>query len=259
MKDNTSMSKIIKIYGERNTNTNYFEKILTLNLVAEQLPGKAPRRIRSIQKLLLGKEWLRDWYFKNSYADNLGWKHMQVLAADELEEYAVLRRKVIFITITKNPYSWLLSLHRRPYIQQYKSRKKKLAFEEFINTPWQTTARENTDPVIINPVTLWNIKNSSYLPLQKYNGLNLTTEGILKDPEAVINRISNKFGIDKKSQKFINYDKSTKDETKNFLYYQNYYLEEKWREDISSEAISIINKYLDRDLMDHFGYELLTD
>ena len=54
------MSRLIKIYGERNTNTNYLEKLIHLNLDAQQLPGVAPRYVKTIQKILPGKEWLRD-------------------------------------------------------------------------------------------------------------------------------------------------------------------------------------------------------
>ena len=41
------------------------------------------------------------------------------------------------------------------------------------------------------------------------------------------------------------------------LHYRDYYLNERWREELSSEAIDLINTTLDRELMDYFGYELL--
>ena len=50
------MSRRIKIYGERNTNTNYLEQLIRLNLDAEQIPGVVPTYLKTIQKILPGKE-----------------------------------------------------------------------------------------------------------------------------------------------------------------------------------------------------------
>ncbi len=50
---------------------------------------------------------------------------------------------------------------------------------------------------------------------------------------------------------------STKDKSNNFAYYQDYYLNERWRDNLSEEAISIINEAVDKNLMNHFGYEVL--
>ena len=38
---------------------------------------------------------------------------------------------------------------------------------------------------------------------------------------------------------------------------REYYLSEKWRRNLSGEAISIINESVDRNLMNHFGYDVL--
>ena len=229
------MRKLIKIYGERNTSTNYFSKLIHLN----KLPGN---------------ELVRDLYFLLSYKRNLGWKHTRVKSAYELKKYGILKNAICFVSITKNPYSWLISLYRRPYCQYYSEKPK---FETFLCTPWKTVGRDNCNKMLKNPIELWNIKNSSYLQLADLNGLNITTESILKNPNLVINKISNHFSIDRLTDKFVNHKKSTKDKNKNFTYYRDFYLNEKWRDNLSTEAISIINETVDKNLMNHFGYEVL--
>jgi len=66
------------------------------------------------------------------------------------------------------------------------------------------------------------------------------------------------FSIDKLCDEFINYERSTKDQSKDSNYYRDYYLNEKGRREISSEAMSIINDSVDKELMSHFGYKVLS-
>ncbi|GMR15398.1 MAG: hypothetical protein BMS9Abin30_1026 [Gammaproteobacteria bacterium] len=249
------MSRLIKIYGERNTNTNYLEKLIHLNLDAKQLPGVAPRYVKTIQKILPGKEWLRDLFFSVTRHRNLGWKHTCVMSASELRHYGVHKRDICFVSITKNPYSWLLSLYRKPYSHQYSGGGPD--FETFLQTPWKTVARDNCENLLASPIALWNMKNAAYLRLGIFDGLNIMTESTFQNPESVIEKISHHFSIDRLSDNFLNYEKSTKDESKNFAYYRDYYVNERWREDLSARATSIIGKAVDRNLMRHFGYKVL--
>lgn len=249
------MSNLIKIYGERNTNTRYIETLIQLNLDVVQLSGVVPAYIKTAQKVLPGKNWLRDLYFSLSYEHILGWKHTRVKSSRELKSHDSFQRNICFVSVTKNPYSWLLSLHRKPYNHQYT--KNKPDFETFLQTTWKTDSRDNCEKLLENPITLWNVKNASYLQLADLNGLNITTEKTVQDPESVIDTISNHFSIKKRGNRFINHEKSTKDQSKDFSYYQDYYLNERWRDEISENAIAIINKTVDKTLMKKFGYEVL--
>lgn len=118
-------------------------------------------------------------------------------------------------------------------------------------------ARDNCGELLESPVALWNIKNTSYLQLADLNGLNLTTESTVQEPAAVIEKISGHFSIDKRSDLFINHEKFTKDGSKDFAWYQDYYSNERWRDKLSVEAISIISAAVDKNLMSHFRYEVL--
>ncbi len=241
--------KLIKIYGERNTNTNYISKLIDLNLDVEEIPGTVPPGVMWLQKILPGNEIIRDLYFSLTAKKNLGWKHSLVIP-----ELFVDKKNCAFVTITKNPYSWLLSLYKRPYHQYYSDNN---SFEDFLKCSWRTVYRENTKRILFSPIELWNIKNRSYLFLDSEKTMNITTESLFSDPARVIENISDKFSIRKKSDIFVNYDRSTKEENKDSSYYRDFYLTEKWRDDLSSEAIHIINQSVDKKLMSHFGYRLL--
>ncbi|MEC8650588.1 MAG: hypothetical protein VXX82_06625 [Verrucomicrobiota bacterium] len=248
------MSKLIKVYGERNTNTNYVSKLLELNLNVNEVPGTVPISIRRIFDRVHYSEWIRDFYFRLSFATNLGWKHSLVKPWSEIEQYRITKSNLFFLTITKNPYSWLLSLYRNPYHQYYS---KKPSFETFVGSPWKTVRRDNIRKVLSSPVELWNMKNKSYLQLDSRRALNITTESIFEDPQKCIKKISKKFSIEAKSEHFIEYARSTKEVTKDSNYYRDFYLSERWRHDLSDEAIEAINKSVDQDLMAHFGYRVL--
>lgn len=248
--------KLVKIYGERNTNTNYLGELISLNLDIAEIPGVVPKTMRRIQTHLPAKNGLRDIYFQLSYGRNLGWKHAKVENPQRIRKCPLVRNNdVCFITLTKNPYSWLLSLFRRPYHQYYKT---KPDFETFLEMEWNTVRRENISHKIANPVELWNIKNRAYLPLRELNALNLTTESIFNDAASVIRQISTTFSINYRTSNFVNFDESTKYESKDSEYYRDFYTNERWRSELSGSAIAIINRHLDKDVMEHFGYEYLN-
>ena len=247
--------KYVKIYGERNTNTNYLRQLVRLNLEVAELPGVIPKRMQKIQARLPAKNLLRDIYFWCTFHRNLGWKHSQAPASSQLAKMRVVKKhEVVFLTITKNPYSWLLSLYKRPYHQYYRE---KPTFEEFLRIPWTTVYRERVRQEVANPIELWNLKNQSYLQLGSLQAVNLSAESILEDPEAIITDLAQNFSIPRSTDSFVNFEESTKYESRDSSYYRDFYLQERWRSDLSSEAIAIINDQLSADLMQHFGYEFL--
>ncbi len=249
------MKKMIKIYGERNTNTNYLRRLIELNLDARQIQGVAPQNIMRLQRIFPGQERVKDLYFLFTYKNNLGWKHSYIKEPRIIKRCRLDLDNLNFITITKNPYSWLLSLHRNSYHQYYKE---KPGFEEFLKTPWKTVGRENYKN-LMSPVELWNIKNSSYFKLSSFNCINITTESLFSSPESIINEINTTFSIKKLSSEFINFEKSTKNSKKDSAYYQDYYLKERWRNNLTKNSIAIINEKVDKSLMHKFGYNVLSE
>ena len=247
---------LIKIYGERNTGTNYLSELIRLNFSVRELRGYVPWPVMGLQLILPGREAVRDAWFSTTFGRNLGWKHMRVKPVEELKQYTISARRLHFVTITKNPYSWLLSMHRRPYHQYYGA---PLSFEAFLTTRWQTTDRDETGGAVDNPIQLWNLKNGSYRQLEQgFPALNLRYEDVLNEPDRTLKVIEREFQLQRRSDELRNFDQSTKESGRDSDYYRDYYLNERWREKLSPEAIRIINEHLDHKLMQMFGYALLS-
>jgi len=241
---------MIKIYGERNTNTNYLEKLIELNLEVSQLRGVVPMGIAKLQKQYSHKEFIKDLYFFATIKKNFGWKHQKLP-----KEFP--NQDIKFITITKNPYAWLLSLYKKPYHQKYKVFPK--TFEEFLLTPWKTLGRDKINQkVLASPVELWNIKNRSYMEFHSKYLIHLKSEDIFDNPRKIIENISTQFNIATKKSFFQNYIKSTKGASLVYEDYREYYLQEHWKESLSLSAINIINDKIDMTLMEYYDYDLLS-
>jgi len=242
----------IKLYGERNTGTNYLEHLIKRNIHVTILRGGAHRLVQFVSPWL---EWPRDLYFYFTARNNLGWKHAVAVSVQQLQAWQATEM-LYFVTITKNPYSWLLSMHRRPY--HFYRKKKTGTFENFLQTPWRAVGRENYTGEFETPIDLWNLKNRSYLNLNRYAHVyNLRYEDLLASPEITLQRISDWIGISFKQEKFINIQASTKGDHVDFAYYQDYYLNEHWRDKLSPEAIDSINDRLDKQVVEKFEYVIL--
>ena len=249
------MSKVkIKLYGERNTGTRYLERLLRLNLDAELLRGSVPIRL---QRLFRYNEDLRDLFFWLTYRRNLGWKHAMAPDPGTAARARGGCESLVFVTLTKNPYSWLLSLYRRPYHFGGELS----SFAEFLVSPWSTVRRERAGDGFRSPVDMWNQKNRAYLRLYELGRVdNLRYEDLLADPEGTISRLCSRFSIERKSPRFLNVTESTKDRhRKDHDYYRRYYLEEQWRSELDREHLGIINRSLDVELLRAFGYEKIDD
>lgn len=249
------MPDFIKIYGERNTGTKYLNRLIQLNIDVRAVSGVVPRPISRLQNRLPGDHWVKDLYFRLTFAQNLGWKHSTPLSPEALRSHPLVARGIAFVTLTKNPYAWLLSLHRRPYARRHG---RESTFEEFLESPWMTPHRENAERRLPNPIELWNRKNTAYLGLRELGGLNVTSEDLLRDPAEAMRRIREHFGLRAKSDGFANYEESTKEAGKDNEYYRDYYLNERWRSELSEAAVRIVDGHVDHALMEQFGYAVLS-
>jgi hypothetical protein len=241
--------KYLKVLGERNCGTNYLEQLWTTNFKIQILTGVPHRRV-PFKRF----EWTLDLFFFLSYGYNLGWKHAMAPSVKMIKNNKKFG-EIGFISIVKNPYSFLLSLYKRPY--QFIGNPSN-SFNEFLISPWKTTRREHWPRGYFNnPIELWNQKNRSYLQLTKELPdlfLILKYEDLLQDPEVALGRIATKFRLSMDG--FNNVKASTKnDEGKSFHSYQEYYLSEKWKEDLDAESLELINKNLDMVVLNSLGYE----
>lgn len=258
------MTKInkVKIFGERNTGTNYLYRLIDINFNVKLLRGTAPHLIYSFFKRLKEmhiidefsefEEYLIDRYFDIKKTTNLGWKH--ALISDTFRKFLkTYEEDTLFLTLTKNPYAWLLSMYRKPYhyLRNVKS------FQHFLSKTYTCVDRENARN-FENPVIMWNEKNRSYLNLQKLkNAKSLRFEDLLRNPIMEVNEIAQRFNIKLLKEDVENFENSTKDKKKSFNFYQEYYLKEKWKEELTKQDIRTINRHLDKNIMKKFNYKMI--
>lgn len=240
------MWRAIKVYGERNTGTNYLEQLLELNVDLPRLPGVVPSFVARLDR---GAEASRDAWFRLTRRWNLGWKHQ---AAPTPAQRASWRcGGVLFVTLTKNPYSWALSMHRRPYHRGGTVPD----LLTFLRTPWPALGRDNVGDALPTPIDLWNVKNASYLALAgEAATVNLTYEDLLRDPQVVIDRLVEVYGLPRRHPSFVNVERSTKQGGGDFEGYRAYYLQERWREKLGREHVEAVDARLDAALARRFGY-----
>jgi hypothetical protein len=238
----------IKIFGERNCGTNYLQGMVSRNFEVDILPGKVNPKFRRLKEL----EWVRFLYFNFTFNHYFGWKHAQI---DSMRISANPKSKdTLFLVITKNPYSFLLSLYKKPY--HYKEIKSD--FETFLKTPWETVGFELGPANYANPIELWNAKCNSYLEF-KSSGLNVEVikyEDLVSGPDVVFDRLYYTYGLVKTENYFSNITKSMKgDKQKDFNFYKDYYLQQQWKDKLKSREIEIINRSLNHEVLNRLDYQ----
>ncbi|MBN2174563.1 MAG: hypothetical protein JW731_10550 [Bacteroidales bacterium] len=209
--------KFIKIFGTVNSGTVYLEWLIRKNL---------------------------DIQILNTY--DLGWKHRIAPSKEELTDETI--ENVIYVCLTKNPYSWILSMHKRPY--QHEALKK-LGFFDFIKFSYGDYR---------NPIIMWNQKNNSYVQLADYvkHHILVSYEDVLYDPKKFLDEFADKFHLRKPPfYKNINNLLTNSHGLKQKHFHKDYYLEEKWKSKLNPEHIEYINQFLDKQLMQKLNYSIL--
>lgn len=257
----------LKIYGERNTGTNYLEQLVRDHLDCRVHPGNLPRRMEQVTTVL--SRWTghhpllqrpieanRNFWFRRLHHHTLGWKHAEVpVLPPGVDTYPVGTR---FVALVKNPYPWLLSLWRRPYQGRHHSFWAPVTFDEFLRSPWPAIGRENSEGLFPNPMAIWVTKVASYQRLHDHGPTaEVRYEDLLADPEAELRRIGRDLSLAPTFDRLRNVDRSTKKDGKSFDDYRHYYLGERWRAELTADQITFINEHLDADLVTRWGYELL--
>ena len=244
------MTPALKVYGERNSGTRYLERLVAANLRVRLLRGEAPRFVTWLGP---DSEAMRDRYFRLTVRRNLGWKHRLPPDAAELAGPGSSGRTARFLTLVKNPYSWVLSMLRRPY----SAARSYASLEELVTSPWHTVGRECAPAQFPDAVAMWNAKAAANLALPAGRTANLRYEDLIADPEARIDALARDLGLERRSEKFWNEQSSTKGSAQTFDDYRSYYLEGRWRGKLSDGEVGLISARLDPAVMSAYGYEIL--
>ena len=169
----------VKVFGERNTGTNFLNKLLSVNTNLQVLSSgnnslpRAKLQVIDQSAVSLGhttdqlssqvRQFLLERFIDEQrrleYPDNYGWKHARVVLSDlEMSPY---KNSTLFIFLIRNPWRFVSALYRRPYNLfpiSYSN------LSSFVDSPFLANERDRMPNLLINnPVELWNEKVKSYL------------------------------------------------------------------------------------------------
>lgn len=255
-----------KIYGERNTGTNVLSVMLKTGQPFKLMPGTVAevgaQHLAFIDaqvsnsdlphsEAIFFKEALIDQFF-HERPEILGWKHREI----RFEDISKANREndTVLVVTVKDPYSWALSLFRNPYHRlscgPYDS------LQEFVSRPWISVRREGGPPIYDNICEIWNAKVRSYQEVaQRIPTLFVRFEDLLRSPGDALKGLEGWFpSMDSNSIKLP--EASTKDRAKKAADYQDYYLNERWLEELDPHVTGFISNALDKDLVEAFGYRI---
>lgn len=237
----------IKVFGERNTGTNVIIRMLSVHLRVKSLRGDPPWWW---EKRLGTSDLSTRVYFSLTGWSNHGWKH--AAPGQRLQ-----KSRCVFIALFKNPYAWLLSLHKRPY-HNWEARN--LSFPDFLNSPWPLTVFEGLPRGRYLPVHLWNEKNRAYLKLTEASdrGLAITYEDVLRNPHEFVRKVADLAGVTCPGDVRLP-DSGVKSADRGVTVrdYRRHYLGEQWRTELTANDVENINKEIDLELVKTLGYSLI--
>ncbi len=259
---------LVKVFGERNTGTRALLQMLRRSgEVTLRMAGAGPeveqRRREDLEARISGQftgAWRK--LYMDALRDNLrhrtdplvAWKHA---APEWHESFADERANVIFMV--RNPYSWVLSMVRRPY---HIAGRRPAGLEELLARPWLTQRRDNTDILLSDVMALWHAKLDAYRCFcgqAKAGGVNTTIlnfEAFVADPVASTRAALLKCGIP--SENLHPARRNTKDSGQHLSDIQDYYAREGWRADLNDRSVEMINARMDWTLAAEFGYSRLS-
>lgn len=243
--------KYIQIYGERNSGTNYLSNLLQANVLN-----------------------------KLDFSNCCGWKHGFV-------NWRLIRKQnqkdILFLFITKDPYSWLVSMNRKPH---HAPQLYNMEFSEFLSQEWacykgddyhlravdldRRPLRDEEEMLhernpssgarIENVIKLRNLKNRSFLSVAeecdnfehiRYEDLLLRRDDILRDL-----RDKYSFKLVEESRDVSGYYGLNPSVKFNKL---NYYLSQDYLNLFSDSDLDFVNSQLNWDLEMILGYNKIQE
>lgn len=201
--------KAIKQYGLQRSGTNYSRFLLT------------------------------NHYHVDVWDNRGGWKH---------GFYRDVNYKVDVLVTVKNPYDWIISLHK------YSNHPKDLS--EYIRGSYNFEGMQGD-----NPMAYWNTMNKHWynLEIPGYQKMIVRYEDLLKYPEDVTDGIAKQLGFSRNKEPYYIPEKTIEPnslENTDRPFDKDYYLKKGYLEQFSSADIEYINSELDEELMKKLGYKL---
>ncbi len=258
----------IKVFGERNTGTRAVIRMIDAadGVSGAGHPGVRRRDLAPFRELgaKLSEEMTGPWRrvyreaVRDTQDDALGvvgaWKHAAPRFGQDFVDYGV---QVLFMV--RNPYSWALSLHRRPY-HFLGPRQDDLA--TFLAQPWLTMGRDRVDRILPSPMSLWSAKLEAYGRFErdaKAAGVATATlrfEDLVADPAAHLSTALS--GLTGTTIEAAPLEEPTKQGGLDAEARRDYYAREVWREKLTRPVVEIMNRWIDWDIASNLGYVRLS-
>lgn len=255
-------SRIVKIFGERNTGTRALAALVRqVPGVRQRLvpapPGEGDAAVRAAIDEQLKGHWRR--LYLHALRDDLAasrcrddpWKH----AVPRLTP-AMIGAGVSTLLMVRDPYSWLVGLARRPY---HMKGPRADTLEAFVRRPWMTERREGMSAVVASPMTLWTVKAAATLAFGRaaeaeslaHNVVRF--EDFVQAPAAVSREALAALGIE--APALSAEGENTKQGEAALDVLQTYYAEERWTSRLTRGTVAAVNALIDWEVASALGYE----
>ena len=234
-----------KIYGERNSGTNFLEKLIDENFEIKERPKASllqkklfreqrllyqrfAKSLKSTEKnknsrnlsLHIVKQRMLDIERSIKFNQEMGWKHTKV----DYEKISSVPNfeKTFIIFLIRNPWNFALSLYKKPYNLIPPMGNK--TFSEFIRSPILVNERDGflNTTLIANPLELWRQKTLSYIQFHRKspeNSLIVSYEDIVLNTSQFVDSLETK--LNRSSQVLRIPLTSVKDDDRTYEFFQN--------------------------------------
>ena len=155
------------------------------------------------------------------------------------------------IILTKNPYAWLLSLHKKPHgSHNFRSKYIYLSFEEFIRSQWGSyeNAVYRYNDIMTSYINFLESTPQTYL---------LKSEDLQQTPGEVLSDIAETFGIKQRGFRNIEREVNSGGNLVEKFTKLDYYKNEEWKQELRKEDIKWINSIIDKRVFEYFDYKRL--
>lgn len=257
-----TLSKV-KIFGERNTGTNFTEQFVKANFPAlevlhhpttpdPQITVAFPAPFANVVQ-----ERLIDDMRAREFDQHFGWKHARTDAA-QLRSVPLFQ-DTGFIFLVRNPFAWLTSTLRRPYslFSAALMHGAEGDMDAFLSSPILTNLRDNLDDVVIpSPMRLWSLKTRAHRDCAVALGdraIFMRYEDLITDVPGAARAIA-RWGFPMPTDLRVA-ARSTKGDGLSFQDYQARVRDYRPEKEFTSDQIQRILAGLDRALCAELGYE----
>jgi hypothetical protein len=256
----------IKLYGERNTGTQFLRRLLRKNFTATSLNGAANNDEKLRRKELVRgiDDWLIGMIIMDRFdthandtrwvPENFGWKHTNP-PVDYLKSVPERTAKTLFVILVKHPVFWMKSFQKRPYHSYF--RYDSLTFHDFIRHVFVPTGRDNVNTLVYSSVVeLYAEKIDGYQRLVEMGVRHelVRYEDLVADVSGFLQRLESKHGLIRREDEHIMIDASTKGDAARLADYKEKYRLDKIKELAAPEDYNYIIETFGRERLRWLGY-----